>query len=287
MVEASFIFLLGLAVAGTAIGTYSDIKTRLVPDYINYFMIFAGFGSHAIISVLQNNAWPLLFSLAGAGALFGIGYLLYKVGAWGGGDTKLLTAYGAIFAPFPAVAIWPYILSLWINILIFGALFGIIGMFLLLYKHRDKSVPALKQYVTKHKYVAYSLAGIAIPSAVLSAYDSVFLISFFVIFLAVLVLIFSVVEKTCLVKKIRPAQLVEGDWITSSVKTKDFVYEPKKSGAEKNDIENLIKLEKEGKLDSIEVKDGLPYLPAFLAAVIATAAYGDIFYNTITKFMGV
>jgi len=278
--------LLGIALAGTFIGTYTDIKTRLVPDWTNYFMLVSGIGYYAIISALQSTYLPIAYSLIGAGAFFALGYVLYAAGAWGGGDAKMLTAFGAMFAPFPAVALWPFAFSLWLNIVIFGAIFGIIGMLILFLKNYSRVIAQLKLDFNKTKLIPYGLAIFGVTSAALALYETTFIAIFGIAILATLIFLFKSTEKICLVKKISPKKLVEGDWITHDIKIGNYAYKPKKSGLEKQDIEKLVELQNAGKLSEVEVKDGLPYVPAFLAALIVTITYGDLFYNLLSGVMG-
>ncbi|HKZ49639.1 MAG TPA: A24 family peptidase [Candidatus Nanoarchaeia archaeon] len=282
MTDASFV-LIGIALFGTIVGTYTDLKARLVPDWTNYFMLASGIGAYAVISAVEKSIWPIIFSLAGAAIFFAVGLLLYVAGMWGGGDAKLLAAYGAMFAPFPAVALWPFLFSLWVNILVFGAVIGVIGMLAIFLKNYSKAMPELKKDFAKNKFIAYSLAGAGFVSAALSVYKLVFAMILGIIILIFLIMIFRATERVCLVKRIKPSQLVEGDWITKEISADKYHYKPKKSGVTKEEIIALIKMENAGKIKEVEVKDGLPYLPAFLIALIVTLTYGDVFYQIMTN----
>ena len=71
----------------------------------------------------------------------GAGILLYLARQWGGGDTKLLMALGALFGtrPFfvPASTFsFPFLAVLLINIAIVGALYGLCAS-LILAAHRE------------------------------------------------------------------------------------------------------------------------------------------------------
>ena len=100
-------FFISVAIFGGIFGTYTDLTNRWVPDWINYFLILVGIWGHAIVSILQWSIWPVIYSLIGAGLFFAIGALLFYGRAWGGGDAKLLTGFGALVPVFSNNAPWP------------------------------------------------------------------------------------------------------------------------------------------------------------------------------------
>lgn len=271
--------LLAVAFVGTAIGTYTDLKTKLVPDFTNHFMLFTGLCGYAIISLLQWSVWPLVWSLVGAGIFFGIGYVLSAAGVWGGGDAKLLAAFGALFGPVKAVAIWPFLVSLWLNIFIFGAVFGLLGTLIILTKNRAAAMPALKTEFGKNKLLVSAALGAFAITAFLSFSSIIFSLIALIFVLLLLLFVFKATEAVCMIKKLTPSKLVEGDWVVEPITIGAYKYLPKKSGIEKQDIAKLIEFERAGKLKDVKIKDGIPYVPAFLAALIVTLAYGDIFYK--------
>jgi Flp pilus assembly protein protease CpaA len=276
--------LFAIALAGTAIGAYTDLKTKLVPDWSNYFMLIAGLFGNAIISLVEKSFWPIALSLIGAGAFFGIGYLLYVAGVWGGGDAKLLAAFGALFGPMAPVAAWPFLASLWLNILVFGAIFGIGGMLILLIKNRASVLPAIKQEFKKNGLLIYPIVGTMVITGILYPIKAVFGLVAILAALVFLLFVFKAAESSCLIKTVKPSSLVEGDWIAEQVSVEAFTFTSKKSGITKAEIAKLVELEKSGKLKDVKIKDGIPYVPAFLAALITTVIYGDLFYKTMMLF---
>jgi preflagellin peptidase FlaK len=80
--------------------TYTDLKSRIVPNWLSYSAIVAGLVLHAIQSSVENSLEPLAFSISGAAICFVFAYILWKIGAWAGGDVKLFTAIGALMPVF-------------------------------------------------------------------------------------------------------------------------------------------------------------------------------------------
>jgi len=117
------LFFTAVLLIGMIAGTYTDLKNRWVPDFVNFSLIAIGLGGHAILSVLNQSIWPLAYSIGGAIAFYAIGGIMYYTGIWGGGDAKLLIGVGALLPnhPIAAVAPWPFLATLLFNILLFGS----------------------------------------------------------------------------------------------------------------------------------------------------------------------
>jgi Flp pilus assembly protein protease CpaA len=282
MINIAFI---AIAIAGTAIGAYTDIRTRLVPDWTSYFMLAAGLGGHAILSLLLQSIWPIIYSAAGAGLFFAIGYLLYRIGVWGGGDAKLLPALGSLLAFSTSIAIWPFLVSFWLNLLILGAAFGILGMLILFIKHRTKTICELKSLIKKFRLPFYATLFAGVLFGISATFIKTAVFGFVLAILGLLLFVLKATEKAALHKLISPHKLVEGDWLLDEIKVGNYCYKPKKIGIEKSDIAKLIEFEKLGKLKEVKVKDGIPYVPAFLAALIITILGFDIFFWILTNLM--
>lgn len=282
---AAELFFIGVALFGVIFGTGTDLKNKWVPNWINYFLISFGIGGHIVVSILTKSIWPITYSLIGAGIFLGIALAMFYGGAWGGGDAKLLIGLGALlpFVTSANSAPWPFLATLLFNILIIGAIFGIIVTFGLAAKHYQKFKPEIISELEKNKKIVYT-AGITLSLPVLFSFinsNFKFLLGIWtlIIILIFIALLTKAVEKTCMFKKIKPSNLIEGDWITHEVKIDDKIqYKPKRYGIERKDIQKLIGLEKDGKLKEIEIKDGIPYVPAFLIALVISLAYGDVMF---------
>ena len=87
--------LIILALIVLFIASYTDLKTREVPDWLNYSLIFSAFGIRTIFSF--ELGWEIIISgLIGFVIALSIALLFYYTGQWGGGDSKLLMGMGAI-----------------------------------------------------------------------------------------------------------------------------------------------------------------------------------------------
>jgi len=278
------LIFVAVAVIATAIGSVFDIKARWVPDYNNYAMVFFGLGGHAILSLQQNSIWPFAYSAIAVAVLYALSSVLFYAGVWGGGDAKMLIGLGALLATVPNFVFmqnfpiaWPFLITMWTNTLLFGALIGFVGTSYLAAKHFSGFKKEFEKIFEKYKLFLIP-AIILFPVAYY--FNKTSIIFVFVLFiLFVLFLVFKSVENACMFKFIRPKKLVEGDWVVDEIKIADVRYKPDKSGIEKKDILELVELERLGKLDKVKIKEGLPYVPAFFLGLLSALFYGDLMFK--------
>ncbi len=273
------IFLASMAVIGLAAATIQDVRTREVPDWITYGLIGAGFGLR-LIGALGNEPWSYFFSAwLGLGITYLLGSLMYYARQWGGGDAKMMMALGVLFATRPSFIAdtgIPFLGVLFINILLFGAIYGLAWGVMLAWKHRKRFTQVAKTLLQEKKMIsiriyAIVLAGIAFGIALLI--DDLF-IRLSTMTLALLILLYpylwiyvKAVEKACLYKHLRPQELTEGDWVEQDViVNKRVIYKIKNTGIEKADIQKLIK----ARVKQVMVKEGIPFIPPFLLGTLAT-----------------
>ena len=76
-------------------------------------------------------------------------------------------------------------------------------------------------------------------------------------------------------KKILVEKLTEGDWLVENVyKSNRLICKAKNIGLEKKDIINL----KKNKIKYVLIKQGMPFVPAFLFGFIFTILFRDGFF---------
>ncbi len=95
--------LLLLAVSVTALAAVLDYRTGLIPNRITYPLVLVGAVLHMVFAAFTYGrghlGWVLLETLAGALICGLVPLLLWRSGAMGGGDVKLLTGLGALLGP--------------------------------------------------------------------------------------------------------------------------------------------------------------------------------------------
>jgi prepilin signal peptidase PulO-like enzyme (type II secretory pathway) len=286
--------VLAVCLAGLITGTYTDLRTREVPDWVNYGLIFCGFGLAAINSVISWNLSYILESVLGFVFFFAIALLMYYTGQWGGGDSKMIMGLGALVGLSLPFSSWlgrgfftsglPMLLNFLIYSIFVGAAYGFLWSIGLAIKNRKRFSQEFGLALAKKGNVAMKKILIAVAAMGLVA--SFFITMPFRLLVLALVLLLAMsfymlifiktIEKACMLRKVSPAELTIGDWIAEEVKVGDRVIcGPKDLGIEKEQIEELKKLREKGKVDKVMIKEGIPFVPSFLIAFLLALFFGS------------
>ena len=102
---------------------------------------------------------------------------------------------------------------------------------------------------------------------------TVFIMPFLLIFV-------RAVENGCMIRMMDIKDLTEGEWIVDDVRVDNkYITGPKELGITLKQIKKLRTLEKKGKIDAVKVKIGIPFVPAFLLAFVATILWNNLFMH--------
>ena len=264
------------------VATITDIKTTEVPDWLTYGGIAAGVGLHLIAAV---NAWDWRALIPGAVGLLvfvAIGFIMYYAGQWGGGDSKIIMAVGALLGfrfSLDHVSVAFLVNMLWV-----GAVYGLVWIIVLAIRRRKKFIPYFAK-LAKRKWFVIARA-VSIILLLLFGTISFFvadpalrllvvIAAVFVPFITYSFLLTKSVENCCMIRTAKPSELMEGDWIVKDVVVKGKrITGPKDLGITKKQIAQLQKLSKKHKI-KITVKDGIPFVPSFLIAYVLTLLIGN------------
>src|SRR3989344_4694131 len=96
LAEINAIIVYAIAFIALAIASYTDLKTREVPDWINYGLIGIGLSLSLLFSAIYWNFKYFINSVVGLSVFFIIAYIMFYTGQWGGGDSKILMGLGAL-----------------------------------------------------------------------------------------------------------------------------------------------------------------------------------------------
>ncbi len=252
------------------IASYSDYKTREIPDYVNYSAFIIGFLYRSYSAIINQNHYFLLIPLILSLTLFGISYLLYITGGWGGGDTKLLTTTAMLLGweennPYFFAK---YLLGLFIFMFLWSMIYALtIG--LLNYKKVWKNMH-------KPRLLTLIITGIILYTIIK---NKIILILF-----ALLSLIepIKIIQDTCFIKEIKAKELTLGDWIVKKTRIGNYELKPRKTGANEEDLRKVKKSNKK-----ILIKEGVPLAPAFLLAYLSITYAPELIIKIIKFFTGV
>lgn len=284
MIVESIIYIIVLI--ALIIGTYTDFKTREVPDWLNYGLIFVGFGIRIIFTTVYHDWTYLLKGIMGFVAFLALALVMFYAGQWGGGDSKMVMGLGAMLGL--ELSVNAFLIGFLINIFIFGAVFGLLfSVYLAILHRRPFAKEFNRRFAEKKKekwFVWIGTLALLITSAFVPGQVRVSI----VVLAGMLMLSFYVfiylksVEKASMIRWVDPERLTEGDWVVQDVIIGGKrICGPKDLGLEMSQINRLISLKKKHKIRKVLIKYGIPFVPSFLIAFIVTYFYGNFVFNML------
>ena len=263
------------------IATFTDLKSLEVPDWLTHGGIILGVLLGLFFSLLNWSIWPLALSLAGLAITFAIACLMFYTGQWGGGDAKLLMAMGALIGfelnPFS------FGVSFLVNLVFLGGIWGIAWSVYLALRSRAKTWKVFKKIRQEPKYRRVRAASVVTTTILLvlsffwtEVQVPLVVLAILVYLLAILVIFTKSVELSAMEQWVTPDKLTEGDWLVKPVKAGGKTISPQKTGLAQEQVDLLKKAYKHKKIDKVLVKYGVPFVPAFLLAFLATLGVGNI-----------
>jgi Flp pilus assembly protein protease CpaA len=278
-----YAILLTITFIALLIGSLTDIKTREVPDWLNYSLIFIGLGLRATYSSTTNDWKFFLEGIIGLGAFFTLAMFMFYAGQWGGGDSKMMMGIGALVGMGYNFDHMPLLVIFLVNLLLMGAVYGLIWSLALAITGWKKFTENYKKISENTKIirriVLITSALILLPALIVQ--ETSLKISFAGLALITLTSYYlwtfaKSVEKSAMYRMVKPDKLTEGDWIAKEVNINGkYICGPKDLGIEKKQIQELKRLYKQKKIKEILVKDGIPFVPSFLLAFILTMLLGN------------
>lgn len=279
------IFLLIILFTWLIFASISDLKTREVPNWLNYSLIIIALITKLIHSIITKEFTILYYSLMGFSIFFIISLILYYTKQWGGGDAKLLMGIGAIIPTYPNFLLnylnpnlsLNFLLILFVNILIVGAVYGLIWSLALSIINFKKVKSEIKKVKVNLIYkIIYATMFILILYLMFITKEVlIVLLLILIIILPIIFYLIKATEKVCMFKTIPIEKLTEGDWITEDIIINNKkVYSSKSPGIELHQIKELLKSE----IKKVTIKEGIPFIPSFLVAIIITLIFGNLFF---------
>lgn len=262
------IVLVPLTLAALIIASISDLKTREVPDWLNYGLIFAALGIRTIFSF--SYGWEIIVSgLLGLAACFILANIFYYSKQWGGGDSKLLMGIGTsigISLPFSGSSLNLALFLL--GLLFLGAIYGLFWMFYLAAKRKNFFFKEIKGTLKEYKILHLMVMTVSVVFLIISFFFHFFwplvLLPASLFYLLIFV---NTMEDNFFTRSLSPEKLTEGDWLVEEVKVAGKNIMKKKTLCE-DDIKLLKKIHEENKLKYVKIKEGIPFVPSFLLSYL-------------------
>jgi len=153
-----------IALVASLYAAYTDLKRGIIPNRLTFPLIGIGILLDAIFSYQIGDLLFFVYALIFTGIIFIFGYMLWRLGAWAGGDVKLFTGLAALLpfqpslirysimgVPFPIIASYPFPLTLMINSILGILPFLIIFVFYITFKHKRHLLEELLEPIKDYK----------------------------------------------------------------------------------------------------------------------------------------
>jgi len=261
------IFLWSLAFVWILFATIQDLRKREIANWLNFSLIIFAIAFRFFYSFLEAGDFNFFYQgLIGFAIFFALGNIFYYGKIFAGGDSKLMYALGPIL-PIYGVLLLNLKLFLYFIILflVVGSLYGILVSIIMGILNRKRVVKEFKKQFKKNKVLFYSLIVLAIILLGLGFLNILFFyLALFVFVIDYLILYAKSIDESCMVRKLKPSRLTEGDWLYENIKIGKKVIKATWNGLSKKDIVLIKKYKKE-----VLIRYGIQFGPVFLISFVA------------------
>ncbi|MBU2576981.1 MAG: prepilin peptidase [Nanoarchaeota archaeon] len=284
-----FGFLFWLFFVGIVVASLQDLKRREVDNWLNLFLMLASFSFIFFRSIFEQDA-TIIFQAGFALVLLFIFMNVFYYGrVFAGGDAKLLFAMTVFFIGATFVATLVNIGVFLLFLMFAGSIYGLIYSAVLYVQNFEKVNKKIKEGFSI-LWVRYLI----VLGVILFAFSYVnwwyphlffgfgwgMLFLFFAIFALVLPLLYVFakgLEKVSMMRTISGKELREGDWLVDDIKVGRKTIKADWDGLSLEDIK-LLRSKKR-----IKIKEGLPFVPAFLIAFILYVSFREWFIELLIR----
>lgn len=144
IINTIFLIQIAVTILFSILAAFYDIKSSIVPNKLNFSLLFFGIVSNLILSVITNNIKCILASFISMLITYVITYMMWKLNIWGGGDVKLFTAIATVIPSgininilniFPQLSIYPFSFSVVVNSILIAFPFLVVFVTYLVFKN--------------------------------------------------------------------------------------------------------------------------------------------------------
>jgi len=250
-----WLFFIGIIVA-----SLQDLKRREVDNWLNLFLMISSFVFVFYRAIFEKDASLIFHAGFALVVMFVFMNLFYYGRVFAGGDAKLLVAMTVFFigATFylTLINIGVFLLFLMFSGSIYGLAYSVV-----LYLKDFKRVNESMKKGLSHWHVWILAFGFVLM--LFGFFNFLFFVFGLLIFLFPVLYVFAKgLENISMIRNVSGKELREGDWLVDDVKVGNKVIKADWDGLSLADIK-LLKSKK-----NVKIKDGLPFVPAFLIAFL-------------------
>ncbi len=266
--------------------SYADLKTGEIPEKITRGLIVAIIVMASVSSFYTLKPSFILESVVSGVGFFALGYVMFRLGEWGGGDVKLLAGIGCSLGLLGAMdyfvhfkGVFPYYVGYFINFALASTPY-VITYSVILGLMKPSVFTGFTSIITKKKSIALLVVSF-LPSTVCITLDlyKLTLVYLLIPFLVLISLYLKAVEDVALKKTIHVRELKEEDILSDDlvVGGRRIVSKRDMEGLSKEQVSEIQSLADQGKIPAdITVRWGIRFAPVFFLAFLLTFFLGDL-----------
>jgi len=264
-----------IALIGSILASYYDLKTTEIPDYLPIIMIISGILINFLDFLFTKAAENLILSLFNGIFLSFIGFAMYFAGQWGAGDAFLLASIGFLIPKnFFLKEILPFPFDFIVNLFFLGSAYMIIYSIIYVIRN-EKAKKCLREEFSKFFRPLLILLLILFPlSLIFSLFFlnqvnlKVMLLTIALTYSIILIWVFSKGVEKSFIQKIPVSKLKVGDVLLESRRW---------DGISEREVEKIRRRRK-----YVYIKSGICFAPAFLLSLLFTMFCGNSVLLLIT-----
>ncbi|MCH7851097.1 MAG: prepilin peptidase [Nanoarchaeota archaeon] len=266
-----FGFLFWLFLIGLIVAALQDLKRREVDDWLNLFLIVASFSFIFLRAIFESNG-ILVYQLGFAVAImFALMNLFYYGHVFAGGDAKLLFAMTALFIGVSFIETLINIGTYTLFLMFAGSIYGLLYSLGLYFANFKKVNAGIKKRLGGGILLSFVIGTVLLAGSFFNIY---FLILGVFAFLFPLLYIFAKgLENISMIKTIKGEDLREGDWLFEDVTVNGKTILANWDGVSRNEMKIMKNLKQ------VKIKEGIPFIPAFLLAFFFYVFFKDFFLS--------
>lgn len=268
-------FLWSLALVWIIFAVFSDMKTREIPNWLNFSLVIFALAFRFFYSLFVHESFSFFYQgLIGFGIFLLLGNLLYYSKLFAGGDAKLFMSLGAVLPIFLNFKdnVKVFVLFL-IVYLISGAIYGI---FMSIYFGIRNWEKLKKEFCLQLKENRKMIIFFLFMSFVLIFFSffiwEIFYVGVFCLFMIYFYLYIKSVDESCMVKFLKVSDITEGDWLYEDLEIGKRLIKAKWDGLTNEEISFLFK-----HVEKVWIRWGIQFAPVFLISflvVVLVLIYG-------------
>lgn len=280
------LLIIPLVLLTLTVASLCDLKSGEIPDTLSM-----GFTAAVLlISVgysLERGSFSHVSETLMIGLIyFLVGYVIFKLGQWGGGDVKLLAGIGCALGLLNSLNVgWPnsdffhYTLTYYVNIASVATPYVLIYALFLGFKNPESFSRFKDNLKRKRTMLALSLSFIPFMLTVMMEFGLFALFYLTIPALYLLSVYLKAVEVVALQKNIPTLDLKEGDVLAHDLVVGDEKIFNKHNieGLSREQVDRIKEFAKNGKIpDEVRIKWGVKFVPIFLFAFMITLWVGNL-----------